>query len=270
YHLFIGGHLSSDPGRPLRADAAGLRSLDEATLARVFQVSDDNPLEGLAGRARLLRSLGEAISAHPDLFGRDPARPGGLADAARARAPGGVLAAHDLLAMVLEGLSSIWPGRVTHEGVNLGDVWVYSALGPGETERLVPLHKLSQWLTYSLVEPLEDAGLRVERLDELTGLAEYRNGGLFLDGGVLELRDPAAASQPHEPGSPLIVEWRALTVALLDRLAEPLAHERGQAVDAFPLGNMLEGGTWAAGRELASRLRDGTPPLTIVSDGTVF
>ncbi|RYE92431.1 MAG: DUF1688 family protein, partial [Myxococcales bacterium] len=90
YHLFIGGHLSSDPGKPLRADAAGLRALDEATLARVFQVTDDNPLEGLAGRARLLRSLGEAIEGHPDLFGRDPARPGGLVDAARARAPGRV------------------------------------------------------------------------------------------------------------------------------------------------------------------------------------
>jgi hypothetical protein len=32
----------------------------------------------------------------------------------------------------------------------------------------------------------------------------------------------------------------------------------------------LEGGTWASGRTLAQRLRDGLPPLSIVSDGTVF
>ena len=232
-------------------------------------MSDDNPLEGLAGRTQLLRSLGAALRANPGLFGREIPRPGGLVDAALVRAHNGRLRAHDLLSMVLEGLSSIWPGRVSLEGVNLGDVWVHPALGEGP-DALVPLHKLSQWLTYSLLEPLAEAGVTVEHLDELTGLAEYRNGGLFLDGGVLALRDASDATRAHEPGSPLIIEWRSLTVGLLDRLA-PLVRERlGKSADEFPLGNMLEGGTWAAGRELAGRLRDGSPPLTIVSDGTVF
>jgi hypothetical protein len=36
------------------------------------------------------------------------------------------------------------------------------------------------------------------------------------------------------------------------------------------LACVLEGGTWAAGRVLAQRLRGGLPPLVIVSDGTVF
>ena len=38
----------------------------------------------------------------------------------------------------------------------------------------------------------------------------------------------------------------------------------------LPLACILEGGTWAAGRELAQRLRGGAPPLNIRSDGTVF
>jgi hypothetical protein len=38
----------------------------------------------------------------------------------------------------------------------------------------------------------------------------------------------------------------------------------------MPLACVLEGGTWAAGRALAQRLRDGLPPVTVVSDGTVF
>ena len=63
-------------------------------------------------------------------------------------------------------------------------------------------------------------------IDGLTGLAEYRNGGLFVDTGVLTLRDPddagAAASGGREA---LVVGWRALTVALLDRLA-PMVRER--------------------------------------------
>ena len=87
------------------------------------------------------------------------------------------------------------------------------------TSELVPLHKLSQWLAYSLIEPLQRAGFTVTDIDGLTGLAEYRNGGLFVDGGVLVLRDLADAARAHEVGDPLVVEWRALTVALLDRLA---------------------------------------------------
>ena len=43
----------------------------------------------------------------------------------------------------------------------------------------MPFHKLSQWLAYSLIEPLEEAGIAVTGLDELTALAEYRNGGLL-------------------------------------------------------------------------------------------
>ena len=48
-------------------------------------------------------------------------------------------------------------------------------------ECLVPFHKLSQWLSYSLIESLERSGLKVLHIDQLTGLAEYRNGGLFVD-----------------------------------------------------------------------------------------
>jgi hypothetical protein len=39
----------------------------------------------------------------------------------------------------------------------------------------------------------------------------------------------------------------------------------------LPLARILQGGTWAAGRTIAKRLRpDGGPPLKIISDGTVF
>jgi hypothetical protein len=33
---------------------------------------------------------------------------------------------------------------------------------------------------------------------------------------------------------------------------------------------VLEGGTWAAGRKIAAELRDGSPPIQMISDGTVF
>jgi hypothetical protein len=134
----------------------------------------------------------------------------------------------------------------------------------------VPLHKLSQWLAYSLIEPLQRAGVEVTEIDGLTGLAEYRNGGLFIDLGVLAMRN--AAPRAFDVSDAAIVAWRSLTVALLDRIA-PLVRERlGVSAEEFPLARVLEGGTWAAGREIARQKRpEGRgPPLTIHSDGTVF
>ena len=272
FEMFIGGAFSSRPTDPLRADADALASFSVTELARAFQVGAGNPLVGLEGRAALLNRLGAAVAAAPDVFGRaDDPRPGGLFDVLAEEAEGGRIAAPAILEAVLLHLGAIWPGRVALDGVNLGDTWPHPlATAPDETSGLVPFHKLSQWLSYSLIEPLQWAGYEVTDIDGLTGLPEYRNGGLFIDTGVLALKDPAAASEAHEVGSELVVEWRALTVALLDRVA-PLVRERlGLAAQDFPLAKVLEGGTWAAGRRLAQARRGGAPPLKVVSDGTVF
>ena len=72
-------------------------------------------------------------------------------------------------------------------------------------------------------------------------------------------------------GATLVVEWRALTVALLDRLADMVRRRLGLDAETLPLAKVLQGGTWAAGRRIArARRPDGAPPLTVVSDGTVF
>jgi hypothetical protein len=264
--LFEWGGFSADPRDPLRADAEALAQFDAASLADAFQVDARNPLAGLEGRARLLNRLGRTIDVLPALFAsRDGPRPGGLFDALKARATGGALPAPVILDALLEGLGPIWENRPVLDGVPLGDCWPVEGLG------FVPLHKLSQWLAYSLIEPLERAGLRITEIDGLTGLAEYRNGGLFVDMGVLTPREPAALARAHDVSDALVVTWRALTVALLDRIA-PLVRERlGATAEQFPLARVLEGGTWAAGRAIAREKRaDGGPPLLIHSDGTVF
>lgn len=251
-------------------DLDELEGLETATLARGFQVSEDNPLAGLGGRAALLRRLGAQARARPDLF--PGGRPGGLYDTLAARADGGRLPATAILALLLEALGPIWADRLEVDGVPLGDCWRHPAIRRDDaSDGLVPLHKLSQWLSYSLIEPLEEAGIAVTAIDGLTGLAEYRNGGLFVDSGVLALADPADAARPHQVSDPLIVAWRAMTVALLDRMA-PLVRERlGVAEADFPLARMLEGGSWAAGRRIAADKRPGgPPPFNIISDGTVF
>ncbi len=257
----------------LRADGETLAALDTDTLARGFQVSEDNPLVGLEGRTALLRRLGVQVLARPDLFGTAGApRAGGLYDVLAARAGSGRLPAPAILALLLEALGPIWADRLVVGGVPLGDCWRHPAIRRDDaSDGLVPLHKLSQWLAYSLIEPLEAAGTRVVDIDGLTGLAEYRNGGLFVDTGVLRLADPADAERPHRVSDPLIVAWRAMTVALLDRLAPQVRTLLGVGEASFPLARMLEGGSWAAGRRIAAERRaGGGPPFTIISDGTVF
>ncbi len=268
---FRDGLFSSDPSRPARADAAGLVALSPQKLAAVFQVSSANPLLGLDGRVALLHRLGASILEHPNVYG-SPARVGGMADYLRAAAHDGSVFAAQILSTVLYTLGDIWPGRLTIDGLNLGDTWRHPAVKvAGDTNGLIPFHKLSQWLTYSLIEPLEEAGLTVTDLDGLTGLAEYRNGGLFIDMGVLTPRDPKLPTTPLTPDNVAIVEWRALTVALLDEIAPLVRKELNVTVEQMPLASILEGGTWAAGRRIAKDKRaEGGPPLMIISDGTVF
>lgn len=271
--MFAAGTFSSDPRRPLRVDATRLAELTSVDLEKGFQAGANNPLAGLDGRAALLARFGRAMLENPKVFAkRDTARPGGLFDYLGGIAEDRIVPAPAILHALLLHLGPIWQNRLTLAGVPLGDTWRHSAIRRNDaTDGLVPLHKLSQWLSYSLIEPLRDAGIAVSEIDGLTGLAEYRNGGLFVDMNVIALRDPGQAAPPQLVESELIVEWRALTVALLDRIA-PLVHEKlGVSPRKFPLGSLLEGGTWAAGRRIAQQKRaDGGPPFTIVSDGTVF
>jgi len=271
--MFTGGLFSADPQRPLRVDADVLSHLSVADVALGLQVSDANPLVGLEGRVDLLRRLGQLVASKPNIFGRhDTPRPGGLFDQLAARAENGPLPAPIILSELLQQLGPIWPSRLTLGGIALGDCWKHPLLTTDDaTNGLVPLHKLSQWLAYSLIEPLQTAGIEVVDIDGLTGLAEYRNGGLFVDSGVLSFRNVEDAQREHEVSSSLVVEWRALTVALLDRLAEGVRKRLGLDAVSLPLAKVLEGGSWAAGRRLARERRaDASPPVKVISDGTVF
>jgi hypothetical protein len=219
--MFGDGEFSAHSSDRLRVDAAALKALTDASLISGFQVGPCNPLLGIEGRADLLRRLGRVVAAAPALFGiNNEPRPGGLFDHLVTLAPDGRIAAATILTELLKHLGPIWPARITLGGIPLGDCWRHPAVKVVDaTDGLMPLHKLSQWLTYSLIEPTERAGILVTDIDALTGLAEYRNGGLFIDTGALTLRDPDDGARAHDVGAPLVVEWRALTVALLDRLA---------------------------------------------------
>lgn len=271
FRMFEAGLFSDERDDPWRADATALEALDATTLASAFQASPANPMAGLDGRAALMRRLGEALRQAPAVFGHARPRVGNLLDAVRARARDGEIEAAAILDLVLSGFETIWPAGARLDGHNLGDTWRHPAAGgEGPTAGLVPFHKLSQWLTYSLIEPLAEAGLTVSGVERLTALAEYRNGGLLVDLDVLVPAHAGVTRDVHAAGSEAIVEWRALTVAILERLAPAVAQHLGVPPVAFGMTRLLEGGTWAAGRRLADERRGGAPPIRVLSDGTIF
>ncbi len=257
-YLFLDGALSGDKKTP-QADREGLMAVTLNDLKKHFQVADDNPLVGLEGRLALLNNLAQALS-NQKYFKNG--RPGNVLDYFLDQNVKSIKAT-ELLGFVLRAFGSIWPGRLSMEGINLGDVWTHQ-------NELVPFHKLSQWLTYSLIEPIEDYGISVTGVEELTGLAEYRNGGLMIDSGILSFKNSLDENVSWEPGSDLVVEWRALTIYFLDVLAEKIQKKLNFTAAQFPLAKVLEGGTWWAGRVLAFEKRGGEPPVKIASDGTVF
>ena len=283
FRAFMAGHFSAIEGEPLRVDAGVLARMSTTALSEVFQVSADNPMVGLEGRAALLARLGDLLASAPATSAR-PHRPGQLYDrlCTDGVAPNRVSAAA-LLLQVLEMTDGIFRQGTPVMGRSVGDVWTHrwagaTVAGGGQdavTIGVVPFHKLSQWLAYSLLEPLGWAGIRVGEGDAehagLTGLPEYRNGGLLLDTGVIVPRDPRLTERRFKPGDEAIVEWRAITVALLDELAVLVRESLGRSAAELPLASVLEGGTWAAGREIALEKRaGGVPPFNIESDGTVF
>ncbi|MCX6118138.1 MAG: URC4/urg3 family protein [Proteobacteria bacterium] len=272
FDMFAEGLFSSDPKNPFQSDATGLENLRPDVLQNAFQVTSENPLIGTEGRLLLLRNLGKALRQDEFFGGVAKGRMGALVDYFIEKFGAEEIAAPDILNTVLNALGGIWPGRISLHGVNLGDVWRHSSASfPGETNQLVPFHKLSQWMTYSLLEPLEWCGIKVTKVEELTGLAEYRNGGLFIDMNVIEPIRTDALLQEYAPGDEFIVEWRALTVALLDEVGREVRQLLGQSEAQMPLAKVLQGGTWAAGRKTAARLRkDGGSPVKIKSDATVF
>ncbi|EGF82488.1 hypothetical protein BATDEDRAFT_86299 [Batrachochytrium dendrobatidis JAM81] len=299
---FVAGGFSSDPNAfPNRADAVGLKAVTADKLQKAFQVNESNPLVGVDGRCSLLNRLGDVCLAHPKYFGSDTPRPGNLVDylldhPSTVHSEDG--SEHSvnisvLWEVVIHAFSGVWPpARTVLDGVFLGDVWPCSSLasilsnsttglgGEADSLGLVPFHKLSQWLTYSLMEPMSLLGVRFIGVEDLTGLAEYRNGGLFVDMGVLSLRSSSIKTMTQGPESvprfnvfdDAVVEWRALTIGLLDLVGDAVRKRLSMSKDDLPLAKILEAGTWKAGREVAASLRPVSrgSPIDIISDGTVF
>ncbi|KAI7160356.1 DUF1688-domain-containing protein [Hortaea werneckii] len=299
--MFKTGLFSSNPDQPFQVDHGGLKKLTTEKMAKGLQVSPENPMDGLEGRTNLLIRLADALL-NQEIFGPE-SRAGNMLDYLLAHPTTHVSAVPiiplpTLWSTLMDGLSTIWPNTRTQiDGTPLGDAWPCASMPSHPThpwENIVPFHKLTQWLTYSLMVPMQKlANVHFVGVELMTGLPEYRNGGLFVDTGLLTLKPEDAKrglaqyqmnatrqGQPNYEVVPLftadddvIVEWRALTVGFLDMLLDEVNTLLGLSGDKkLSLAQMLEAGSWKGGREIAEVSRPNTkePPIMILSDGTVF
>ncbi|OAG12971.1 DUF1688-domain-containing protein [Paraphaeosphaeria sporulosa] len=290
-YMFKEGAFASLQANKMIVDGKGLEQLTSSALATGFQISDRNPMLGVDSRTNLLKSLGTSLLAHSNVFGPE-GRPGNIVDymlkTATDTSSLDILRFWDVLQ---ELLIPIWPrDRTVVHGCPIGDAWPLSTLRTASSSTSVPnttdadfiqpFHKLTQWLTYSLTVPFTRLlKLTWTHMDSMTALPEYRNGGLFVDLGVLSLKpdtlkrglaSSGGALPQFGAGDDAVVEWRAMTLVLIDKLYA-MVKERMNGVE-LSMAQLLEAGTWKSGREVAKEKRPDTKssPILIESDGTVF
>ncbi|KAI1764613.1 DUF1688-domain-containing protein [Hypoxylon sp. FL1150] len=323
--MFKTGLFSGNPANKFQVDKDGLRRLTVEQLANGMQSRPGNELAGVEGRAQLLIRLSSALASKQDFFG-DDGRPGNMIDYLLAHpttqaSSTPIVVLPVLWNVLMSGLAPIWPpSRTAIDGVSLGDAWPCSSMpqqvppptSPGFSpfpnsssgggaaaaapwESILPFHKLTQWLTYSLMQPMNTLlKIQFAGAELLTGLPEYRNGGLFIDLGVLTLKHDdlerglqnygdycrrtgtggVEVAPMFEPSDDVVVEWRGVTVGFLDKLLVEVnkALKRELNGGELTLAQLLEAGSWKGGREIAEVSRPNTKeaPILIDSDGTVF
>ncbi|KAK1760158.1 hypothetical protein QBC47DRAFT_419099 [Echria macrotheca] len=321
--MFKQGLFSGSRSNKYQVDKDGLQQLTVEQLAAGLQSKPGNEMTGLEGRAQLLIRLGKALAENKEYFG-DDGRPGNMLDyivshPSTQASSVMIVPLPVLWTVLMDGLAPIWPpSRTAINGVSLGDAWPCSSMpqpaqspssptfspfpnttgqsnGIAPWESILPFHKLTQWLTYSLMQPMQSI-LKIQFAGQelLTGLPEYRNGGLFIDLGVLTLKEADQArglqhfteycqrtgsngievAPMFKPDDDVIVEWRGVTVGFLDLLCTEVNKALRNELNGHELGlaQVLEAGSWKGGREIAEVSRPNTkgPPILIDSDGTVF
>lgn len=260
FHLFNQHFASGDaPG----ITANRLKNLTLDAFRDAFQVSGQNPLIGTRERWQLLQDLASQLANNPSIFGAE-GRLGNLAETLLNKNQIDLIHAFNCL---LDLLTPVWPER-PGQNVAEGDVWYYTT---DQVDIRLPFHKLTQWMLYSLAECWQMHDIEVLNSNLLTALPEYRNGGLLIDMEVLIPVDPEFHYKEFSPESNEVLELRAMTVATVDLIADSIRSQMGADATNLSLAQILEGGTWFAGRKIAREKRsDSSPPIRYQADGTLF
>ncbi|MEP2705784.1 MAG: DUF1688 family protein [Roseibium sp.] len=247
FNMFSAGFFSADLSDPFRVDAETLIRIPAEELATGLQWDQLRNDDLVQKMQRLLKRFGEALALRSDLFGEGQTTRPGLLARHLAETGNGTVDANAVLDQLLEALVPVWDGGAVLEEITLGDSFTHSAAA--NALEIMPFHLCAQEMVYSLVEPFAWAGCEVANLDALSGPSDLIHAVLFAETNVLgfgtdfEIAD-AAITQDR------MVEIRAVTIALTDRLSDMLRKELNVASDQLPMTCILEGGTSRAGGQI--------------------
>jgi Protein of unknown function (DUF1688) len=124
--------------------------------------------------------------------------------------------------------ASVFSGERRVLGLPGGDVWPHLWAGSAapaaasgvdhSSAGWVPLHELAQWLSFSLLAPLADAGVALGDDHVLSALPAPWATRWLLDAGVIVPRQAADLQREWQDRDEWIIESRALTVHAMGEL----------------------------------------------------
>jgi len=250
-YSFAAGAWTANSRDSAVLDAPGIRRAlaGDGSIALPASVAE---LLADADRRQRLEQLARGLERQPDRFGVDgrfgelltqlvtarplagePAPPVGPAGSSGLRAQTVV----DGLAPLIDPIVA---STVRIGGRQMGDVWRHPlAWAEDRSRELVPFHALLLALTLDLVEPLQEAGQPLVDLDQLPVPATRALASDVLRLGLVRTRHAAIARLRHPPGSDIVVELRALSVALADRLVDRLRAELNRTVHDLPVARLI-------------------------------
>jgi Protein of unknown function (DUF1688) len=270
FHMFASGSFSSDMSDPYRVDAETLIRMDLGELADALQWNLQRDAGMLEDMQRHLKRLGEALALRPDLFSEgDVTRPGLLATRL-AKQSSSAVDAGIALDRLLESLAPVWDGGAVSGEIALGDCFAHSQFPGSDLEQLFPFHLTAQEIVYSLVEPFAWAGWEVSGLEVLSAPADLPHVALFSQAGVLNARRREEKLSGSE-ALDCMIELRAISMALTDKLADMLCAKLQVTPDQLPLSCVLEGGTSRAGAQILQQNETEAKKLgQLLNPGSVF
>ena len=187
-----------------------------------------------------LDALVEGLRRDRVLFGTS-ARFGLFLDTLLAEQQGGLLDVGRVAALLGGMDAAIMSGSVWATAVRgLGDVWRLPGLVPdlGQGD-LVPFHAVLQALLLAMVEPLDETGLAFVDETQLGVPATAALARQMLRLRLLRPRHAAVTRLVHPPGSDIVVEMRALSLGLVERLGEQARARLGVDAKALPNVRLL-------------------------------
>ena len=263
YDMFVSGFFSSSIKNKYQVNSSILTYLRFRIFSEKFQNTINNSIIGIKNRHSLLINLGKTLKKNK------LSRPSDFFDKYNIN---DTISVKELWNFIVNDFKDIWNIYNKDDKETIGDIWThpYLKIPCIEKSELMPFHKISQWIIYSLIDVIKNYGnYKITDTMILSALPEYRNAGLLLEYQVITPKNRLAFSKIYTIKDTFVVELRGLTIAILEYLLNDINSERS-IEEKYSMSEFLENGSWSLGREIAYKKNNGDLPINLILEGNYF